>query len=129
MAGETRIEIAIGGHVLPGVLDGSATGKALVARLPLKLRLSRWGDEYYGSLVPALKVPVAPDAREDVAVGELAYWLPGNALCLFFGPTPASTGDAPRAASPVNPAGRVTGDLSVLKKLASSVNAEVRRAG
>lgn len=34
--------------------------------------------------------------------GTVAYWPEGNALCLFWGPTPASRDDEPRAASPVN---------------------------
>ena len=45
-------------------------------------------------------------------VGEVAYWPPGQALCIFFGPTPASVGDEPRAASPVNPLGSIDGERS-----------------
>ena len=37
---------------------------------------------------------------------------PGSAFCIFFGPTPASEGAVPRAASDVNPLGRVEGDAS-----------------
>ena len=33
-----------------------------------------------------------------------------SAFCIFFGRTPASVDDAPRAASPVNPLGSVAGD-------------------
>jgi hypothetical protein len=45
-----------------------------------------------------------------MAVGEIAYWPPGKAFCIFFGRTPASVDGAPRAASAVNPLGRLTGD-------------------
>jgi len=87
--------------------------------------MSRWGDEYYGGIGAKLDVSPAKDARDDMAVGELAYWIPGNALCVFFGPTPVSDGDEPKAASPVNPVGKVTGDVKVLKKLGGSVTLRV----
>lgn len=67
--------------------------------LPLDGDAARWGDELYFS-VP-VDVP-AENAREAVPEGAVAYWPRGNALCLFWGPTPASTNDQPRAASPVN---------------------------
>ena len=57
------------------------------------------------------------DAREDVDVGELGYWPSGPAFCIFFGPTPVSTDDRPRAYSPVNVFGRTLDDASVLKNV------------
>ena len=59
------------------------------------------------------------DAREVVEYGDVGYWPPGQALCLFFGPTPASRGDEIRPASPVNVVGRMEGDPSVLKRVRS----------
>jgi len=122
------ILITIDGQAIPGELNDGETARALERRLPLKVRMSRWGDEYYGDIGAALGVKGSRDAREEMAVGELAYWPPGNALCLFFGPTPASDGAEPRAASPVNPVGKVTGDLGFLAKLGSSVKVEVTAA-
>jgi len=55
------------------------------------------------------------DARDKMEVGELGYWPTGSAFCIFFGKTPASKGDEPRAASPVNPIGRVEGDVKVFR--------------
>jgi hypothetical protein len=121
----TPISLRIGTLQLTAQLNDSATASALVALLPLQVRMSRWGDEYYGSLPRALGVPEAADSREEMAVGELAYWAPGNALCIFFGPTPASTGSEPRAASPVNPAGMITGDSTSLRALGRSVDVTV----
>jgi len=59
---------------------------------------------------------------------QLAYWLPDNALCIFFGPTPASTGNEPRAASPVNPAGMLRGDVVALGKLGPSAKMTFEQA-
>ena len=52
-------------------------------------------------------------------MGDLAFWPPGSALCLFFGPTPASRGDEIRPSSPVTVVGRIEGDPTVLRAVAS----------
>ena len=124
----TPITIAIDDTVLEAELNDSDSAKALLERLPLSVRMSRWGDEYYGDVGKKLDVRPARDAREDMEGGELAFWIPGNALCVFFGPTPASDGEKPRAASPVNPVGRVSGDVTVLRSLGSSIVLRVESA-
>jgi hypothetical protein len=124
----TAITVRIGSLELSGELNDSATGKALAGTLPTNVKMSRWGDEYYGALPKALNMKEGPEAREEMEVGELAYWPPGNALCIFFGPTPASSGDEPRAASPVNPLGMLKGDVGALKGLGRSVTASVAKA-
>jgi uncharacterized protein len=123
------IILRIGSMELSGQLNDSATARAVLALLPATLRMSRWGDEYYGALPKPLGVAEAPEARELMVMGELAYWPPGNALCLFFGPTPVSTGSEPRAASPVNPIGMLSGDWAALRRLGKSVELSVAQAG
>ena len=84
--------------------------------------MSRWGDEYYGSV--GLGLENDADARDVLEVGEIAYWPPGDALCVFFGPTPASKGSEPRAASAVTVLGRITSEnVDHLKEFGSSVKA------
>lgn len=119
----SSIKIEIGGLELEAELNDSVSGRAFHAALPLSVDLSRWGDEYYGDC--ELLLPRSDDAREEMEVGELAYWPPGRAFCVFFGPTPASTGAQPRAASAVNPIGRIKGDPSVLRKLGEEVTAHL----
>ena len=121
-----EIQIISGDVKLVAELNDSPSAKALVEILPLELRMSRWGDEYYGDC--GLVVEEEPQARDIMEVGELAIWPPGSALCMFFGPTPASTGDEPIAASNVNPIGRVTSGLEPLKKLGSSIQVRVELA-
>ena len=53
------------------------------------------------------------DAVEVVDMGDLGYWPQGPAMCIFFGPTPASRGDEIRPASAVNIIGKVSGDATV----------------
>ena len=88
--------------------------------------LSRWGDEYYGPI--GLKMPNDADARDVVEVGTLAYWPAGDSLCIFFGPTPVSVSDEPRAASEVTVLGRIKGSTDSLRSLGSSVAVRIRRA-
>jgi len=103
--------------------EGPAAAK-LQAALPLELSMSRWGDEYYGSL--PVKLPAGGKTRDVYEVGEVALWPPGNAFCIFFGPTPASHGDEPRMASPGIPLGRVVSGTSALKRLGESVRMTLR---
>ena len=79
--------------------DSPETRRAIERALPLEGDATRWGEELY--FRTEIDVP-AEAPREAVEPGTLAYWPQGNAVCLFWGPTPASTGDEPKAASPVN---------------------------
>jgi len=97
-------------------LYDTAAARSLVLTLPQKIRMNRWGDEYYGEL--SQRIRHDGDAERDVfEVGEVALWPAGNALCIFFGPTPVSRNGEPRMASKGVPLGRIAGDVSALKKL------------
>jgi hypothetical protein len=115
----TKIVIEAGGHELSAELSDSAAARIVAAALPLSPRMSRWGDEYYGSV--GLDIAEDSTARELMEIGEIAFWPPGKALCIFFGPTPASTDERPKAASAVLPVGKVAGGLDALKGMGSSV--------
>jgi len=111
---------------LTAALNDTPAARQLAGMLPIEVRMSRWGDEYYGSIGATL--PSSGDERDEMKIGEIAYWPPGRALCLFFGPTPASEGDEPRAASPVIPLGLIEGDAKLLAKLPGSVLVKVSAA-
>jgi len=121
-----RVLICIQDLKLEAQLDDSQAASRLAAALPRTVRMSRWGDEYYGPC--PLDIAEEASARELMEVGEIAYWPPGKALCFFFGPTPASTDPRPRAASPVVPLGRIIEGAEGLKKLGSAVEARIERA-
>jgi hypothetical protein len=103
-----RIQITAGDVSLPAELNDSPTAERIWEILPVEGQVNTWGDEIYFEI--PLQVPVEPDARAEVEAGEMGYWPVGHAFCVFFGPTPASEGDQPRAYSPVNVVGRVLGD-------------------
>jgi len=89
-------------------LNDSETADRIYAALPLQGSANLWGDEIYFEI--PLEIAAEADAREEMEAGELAYWPEGRAFCIFFGPTPVSTDDRPKAYSPVNVIGRVVGD-------------------
>ena len=105
-----RIQITAGDLSLGAELNDSPTARRIYEILPIEGRANTWGDEIYFEI--PLKVPPEPDARAEVEVGELGYWPVGQAFCIFFGPTPASSGEQPQAYSPVNIVGRVLGDAT-----------------
>lgn len=117
MAVEVKIILPQG--ELPARFDDSPTGATLAAALPLEAEVSRWGNEVYFT-VP-VRLPEAPEARQDMAVGELGYWPVGAAFCIFFGPTPVSAGPTPRAYSNVNPFGQITADEELIKDVLARV--------
>lgn len=120
-----RIKITAGDVEVAAGLNDSPTANLVWAALPLKASGSVWGDEIY------FRIPVQADednAVEVVDMGAVAYWPPGQALCLFFGRTPASMGDEIRAASGVNVLGAVEGDAAVLKSVRSGASIVVEKA-
>jgi hypothetical protein len=96
--------------------EGLTAGE-IWGRLPLEARAKLWGEEIYFS-IPVSVGPEA-EARETVEVGDVGYWPPENALCLFFGPTPASVDEKPRATSPVTVVGKIVEGLDSAKLVGS----------
>ena len=122
---ERRIELKVGDLELTGVLNASATADKLWAALPIDGSGNTWGDEiYFRTSIEAEE----EDAREVVDLGDIGYWPPGQALCLFYGTTPASRGDEIRPASPVNVIGKLDGDVTVLKSVSSGVRVVIEKA-
>ena len=110
-------------------LNDSPTARAVWGALPIETAAQTWGDEIYFAIPVSL--PEANDAQEVVAVGDLGYWSPGRAFCIFFGPTPASRGGECRSASPVNVLGPVDGDATVFKavRAGARIRLEAQEAG
>src|SRR5438309_12028000 len=107
-------------------LKYTETAKAVWNALPIRASASIWGEEIF------FEIPVRHPqelGQETVQAGDLGYWPPGRAFCVFFGPTPASSGDEIRPASPVTVFGRVAGDPTVFKKVRSGTTVRIERAG
>lgn len=119
-----RIKIKVSEMELTARLNDSDTAKHIWDILPFGGHANVWGEEIY-FVIPLELGPENP--REVVAKGDVAYWPPGKALCLFFGKTPASRGDEIRPYSPVNVVGRIEGDPTILNRVALEDIVEVTR--
>ena len=97
-------------------LNDSETAQKIWKTLTIEGSVNTWGDEIYFSIPVNVGLE---NAKAIVLEGDLAYWPPGNAFCIFFGLTPTSQGDEIRPASPVNIFGKVIGDPKVFKKVRS----------
>ena len=103
-----KIQIKSNQITIDAELYDTPTGEAVSAVLPITGTVNRWGGEIYFSIPVAAALEL--DARDVLVPGEIAFWPPGKALCIFFGTTPASRDNECRAASEVNVFGMVTGD-------------------
>ncbi len=121
-----KITITAGNVCLPAELNNNSTAQQIAAALPIEGRANIWGDEIYFE-IPVI-VDQEPDARAEVEVGELGYWPVGHAFCIFFGPTPVSTDEKPRAYSPVNILGRVLGNVTELKGTSTGTTVKIEKA-
>ncbi len=121
-----RIVIEAGSVTVQAELNDSRTAELIWQALPITVQANTWGDEiYFGVPVQAVQ---ADDARAEVEVGDLGYWPVGSAFCIFFGPTPVSTGAQPRAASPVNVVGRGLGDATAFREVGGGSAVTLSRA-
>jgi hypothetical protein len=109
------ITIQAGNVSMKAELNEGPTAKKVWEALPVTGKANRWGDEIYFEI--PVKTGQEAGAREEVEVGELGYWPVGHAFCIFFGPTPVSTGSGPRAYSPVNLLGKVLGDATLFRQV------------
>ena len=110
-----RITIRVQHVSLQAELFESDTAQEIYEVLPLEAIPEKWGDEFY------FKIPVRRSLDETatgkVEVCDIGYWPPGNALAIFFGPTPISKGPDPEPASDVNLVGKILGDATLLKEV------------
>jgi hypothetical protein len=110
----TAIKIIIGNLTLRGELTDTACAKQIIDKLPIEAMPDEWGDEFYFSI--PIKASLDETATTKVKVGDIGFWPPGNAMAIFFGRTPMSTGADPVPASSVNLVGRILGDATILKQ-------------
>ena len=77
----------------PGTVEG------ILENLPVQGEAQRWGEEIY--FMVRFELP-KEHTRQECKPGEIAYWPDGPAIAIFFGKTPVSQGNKPRAYSPCN---------------------------
>jgi hypothetical protein len=109
------IRIRVGQLTMEAQLHDTPTAQKIARALPIYASFNTWGDEIY------FAIPVTSEldenASEVVTLGDLGYWPPGKAFCIFFGQTPMSRPGEIRPASAVNIVGRVIGDATQFKQV------------
>ncbi len=122
-----KITIRFASYQVEAELYDTPTGKAIYDALPLHENVSLWGDEIYFEI--PVETRLEADARSAVSAGDLAYWPNMPAFCIFYGPTPASSGKTPVAASAVNVFGRLTTfEPEMLRKVPDNAKVTVTRS-
>jgi uncharacterized protein len=119
-----KIRIKAGGVEAIAELNDTVTASKIWDALPIQEHGSTWGDEIY------FGIPVSceyENPQEVVELGDIAYWPPGSAFCIFFGRTPASRGMEIRPASSVNVFGKLIGDPKVFKRVADGETVVIER--
>jgi hypothetical protein len=107
-------------------LNNTRTAQAIWEILPIKARANLWGEEVYFSIPVSLELEAG---QELVSAGDLGYWSEGNSFCIFFGPTPVSRGEEIRPASAVTVFGRIIGDPTIFKQVASGIAITIGKEG
>ena len=118
-----KIRITAGAIEADAELNNTRTAREIWEALPIRSRVNLWGDEIYFSIPLSLQLEAG---QEVVNVGDLGYWPDGNAFCIFFGATPVSQGDEIRPASLVTVFGKVIGDATIFKKVATGTKITIR---
>lgn len=111
---QRQIKIIAPPVVMNAELNQSQTAQQIWEALPIEAPGNTWGDEIYFSIPVEAEVD---NPQEVVELGEIAYWPPDTAFCIFFGPTPVSRGTEIRPASPVNVVGKLTGEPKAFKQV------------
>ena len=110
-----NIRIRVGQLTMEAQLHDTPTAQKIARALPIHASFNTWGDEIY------FAIPVTSEldknASEVVELGDLGYWPPGKAFCIFFGQTPMSRPGEIRPASAVNIVGKVIGDAAQFKQV------------
>ncbi len=93
--------------------------------IPYEGTVNTWGEEIYFNI--PLRTTIERE-QEVVSLGDVGYWPDGSCLCLFFGPTPASSvpGEI-RPASPVEVVGSIVGDLDPLKTIPANTPVKITK--
>lgn len=119
-----EIRIQVGSVTALAELNNTKTADAIWQALPLSGNIHTWGEEIYFTIPVKMELV---EGRDVVDCGDLGYWPPGSALCIFFGTTPISDEGEIRPASPVDIFGSLVDDPKVFKEVKEGEKIVVER--
>lgn len=99
-------------------LDGRNPGiaEAIWQALPFEAAANLWGEEVYFDILLELK---DENPSPTAVAGDICYWSPGPAFCIFFGKT--------QPYSAVNHIGKVVQGLELFRKVAAGDRIVLRK--
>lgn len=106
-------------------LNESITADKILDSLPIESVGNLWGEEVY--FRTDIVSQIDETAKVAVEIGDIAFWPPSNAICIFYGKTPVSTETEIKPASAVNIIGKVISDIECLKQLKDGAEIKVTR--
>ena len=112
----TEITIAIDDMTVRASLNNSDTACRVLEVFPITSSMNVWGKELY------FAVPVSKqleNGRDIVGIGDIAYWPPARAVCIFLGETPLSRNGEIRPLTPVEVIGKVENPQALLEYVVS----------
>ncbi len=121
-----QIEITTSDKSVKAEIFETITGNKIYNSLPIEGTANVWGEEIYFNI--GFLIEQEPEAKMEVEVGELGYWPVGTAFCIFFGPTPVSENDKPKAYSPINVFGKIIGNATIFKSVKQGEKVKISRA-
>ena len=109
-----EFKIVVGDIEAEAILNDSKTARLVYDALPITGEANLWGDEIYFDVN---LVAEEENGKETVALGDIALWLAGPALCIFLGKTPVSRSNEIRPASTVNVVGKIKDVAALYRKV------------
>tara|TARA_Y100001960_G_scaffold334160_1_gene446072 strand:+ start:20563 stop:20964 length:402 start_codon:yes stop_codon:yes gene_type:complete len=119
-----KIQINLSNITLYGYLEINDFTKKIISKFPLESDIQFWGDEIYFPI--SIYENPSENLREVVNKGDIAYWPPGNAFCIFWGPTPMSKKEEIRPASPVKVIGYMDSDPTSLSQFSNGEKINIK---
>lgn len=110
-----KVLIKLDEIVVEAELFDTITADKIIDALPIESVGSLWGDEVY--FRTDISAALDETSKTVVNLGDIGFWPPSKAICIFYGKTPNSTEDEIKPASAVNIIGKVTSSIEVLKKV------------
>lgn len=120
-----KVTIQTSGLKIRAILNNTWTAQKIWDALPIEGKASLWGKEIYFRTPVEVEIE---DGQETVRLGDIGYWPPDQAICLFFGPTPVSTGDEIRPYSFVTVVGKLVDNPKELRAVREKENIKITRS-
>ena len=121
-----KIKIKVNDITLTAELLDTPTAETVYKHLPITGEVTIWGEEIYFPV--EFNCNLEDNAKQVVDVGDICFWTTGKSIAIFFGPTPMSEKDEPKAYEPVNVFAKIQGDAKLLKKVKDKAAIRLEKA-